>query len=181
MRTHPVLETDRLLLRGFTRDDAADVERLAGSEAVARGTFLPYPYKASHAEAWIRHQEEDYLAGKLTNFAIVHRETSHLMGSIGLMIEPAYHHAQLGYWLGVTYWGMGYATEAAHAAVRYGFNDLGLNRIYAAHFSSNPASGKILVKIGMRHEGCQRQHYLRFNRFEDAELYGILKQEYAGF
>jgi [ribosomal protein S5]-alanine N-acetyltransferase len=178
MPDHPVLETERLTLRAFRTDDAPRVQRLAGDEAVARTTFLPYPYNAGHAESWIRHQEEDYLAGRLTNFAIELRATEELIGSIGLMLEPAYRHAQLGYWLGVPYWGQGYGTEAAKAVVAYGFNNLQLHRIYAAHFSNNPASGRILIKLGMRHEGRQREHYLRFNAFEDAEMYGILRREF---
>ncbi len=178
MRAHPVLETERLVLRAFRTDDASRVQRLAGDEAVARTTFLPYPYQTGHAESWIRHQEEDYFAGRLTNFAIELRSTRELIGSIGLMLEPAYRHAQLGYWLGVAYWGRGYGTEAAKAVMAYGFNELQLHRIHAAHFSNNPASGRILIKLGMRHEGRQREHYLRFNVFEDAELYGILRREF---
>jgi RimJ/RimL family protein N-acetyltransferase len=178
MRDHPVLETDRLLLRPFTLADAPNVQRLAGHADVARTTFLPYPYQANHAAAWIQHQEEDFRAGKLTNFAIERRGGGELMGSVGLMLEPAYQHGQLGYWLGVPYWGAGYGTEAARAVLTYGFDELELHRIYAAHFNSNPASGRILIKLGMVYEGRQREHYLRFNRFEDAELYGILRHEF---
>ncbi|MDZ4698307.1 MAG: GNAT family N-acetyltransferase [Rhodothermales bacterium] len=178
MRDHPVLKTERLTLRSFRANDASRLQRLAGNEAVARTTFLPYPYNEGQAESWIRHQEEDYLAGRLTNFAIELRASQELIGSIGLMLEPAYRHAQLGYWLGEPYWGRGYGTEAAEAVVAHGFQHLDLHRIFAAHFSNNPASGRILIKVGMRHEGRQREHYLRFNVFEDAEIYGILRREF---
>jgi ribosomal-protein-alanine N-acetyltransferase len=67
--------------------------------------------------------------------------------------------------------------------LRYGFEDLQfgelrLNRIFASHFGHNPASGRILEKIGMRHEGCRRQHYFKWDQFLDSELYGILRQEW---
>jgi ribosomal-protein-alanine N-acetyltransferase len=63
------------------------------------------------------------------------------------------------YWIGVPYWGKGYATEAAREAVRYAFEDLGLHRLYAAHFGSNPASGKVMRKIRMSYEGTLRGHH----------------------
>ncbi len=178
MRDHPILETERLLLRSFVAEDAERVHDLAGAEEVARTTFLPYPYRADHARSWIESQAADYRAGRLTNFAIVLRASDELIGSIGLMQEPAYQHAQLGYWLGLAYWGNGYSTEAARAVVAYGFDGLGLHRIFALHFKSNPASGRVLQKLGMTHEGCQREHFLRFSRFEDAELYGLLRREH---
>jgi hypothetical protein len=60
--------------------------------------------------------------------------------------------------------------------LRYGFEDLKLHRIFASHFKHNPASGKILRKLGMRHEGCQREHLRKWEQFMDSELYGILRR-----
>lgn len=60
----------------------------------------------------------------------------------------------------------------------YGFEALKLHRIFASHFEHNPTSGKVLGKLGMRHEGCQRQHILKWDRFVDSELYGILREEW---
>ena len=77
------------------------------------------------------------------------------------------------------YWNNGYGTEAVQAVLKYGFEVLGLNRIHAKHFKRNPASGRILQKIGMKYEGCQRQHFKKWDNFEDIELYGILRSEYV--
>ena len=60
----------------------------------------------------------------------------------------------------------------------YAFETLGLNRVYAAHFKRNPASGRIMQKIGMTHEGSLRQHVRKWGNYEDMEYYGILKSEY---
>jgi RimJ/RimL family protein N-acetyltransferase len=109
--------------------------------------------------------------------AIRLRSDGRLCGGVGLHPETPHHHAELGYWIGVPYWGNGYATEAAKAVVRYGFEHLKLNRIFAHHFKHNPASGKVLRKIGMKHEGCMRQHVLKWGQFVDLELYSILRQE----
>ena len=88
-------------------------------------------------------------------------------------------HGELGYWLGVPFWNQGYCTEAALAVVQYGFEVLRLHRIYASHMIRNPASGRIMQKIGMTYEGCQRQHVQKWGVFEDLATYGILQSEYV--
>ncbi|HKB78454.1 MAG TPA: GNAT family protein, partial [Thermoanaerobaculia bacterium] len=79
---------------------------------------------------------------------------------------------------GVPYWGLGYATEAAGAVVRFGFESLSLNRIFACHFVRNPASGRVLRKLGMQHEGTMRQHVRKWDEYVDLEYYAILHQDY---
>ncbi len=86
MATFPTLRTDRLLLRQFQLNDAADVQRLAGAKEVAAGTFLPHPYTDGTAEQWIRSQQQNFEAGTLVNFAIVLPADHALVGSIGLDI-----------------------------------------------------------------------------------------------
>ena len=96
---------------------------------------------------------------------------------MGLTLDGAHRHATLGYWIGVPFWGQGYCTEAAKAVVDYGFKALDLNRVSSHHMGSNSASGRVLQKIGMRYEDCQRQHHFRWGRYEDVELYGLLRSE----
>jgi len=102
------------------------------------------------------------------------RESETLCGGVGLRIESDHRRAELGYWIGVPHWGNGYATEAAGAVVNYGFSMLGLRRIFASHFANNSASARVLRKIGMRREGCQRAHVLKWGQFIDLELYGMV-------
>ncbi len=59
--------------------------------------------------------------------------------------------------------------------LQYGFNTVKLNRIYSYHLSRNPASGRVMQKIGMTHEGTAPQHTKKWDKFEDLEQYGILK------
>ena len=94
------------------------------------------------------------------------------------MLSPPHANAEMGYWIGKPYWNRGYGTEAAGGVLRYAFEQLGLNRVYAAHFRRNPASGRIMQKIGMTYEGCLRQHIKKWDTFEDMEYYGILRSEY---
>src|SRR5229473_1985998 len=121
--------------------------------------------------------QEELLNGSGLRLGIVVRESDTLCGGVGLRIEPDHHRAELGYWIGVPHWGKGYATEAAGAMVKYGFETLGLHRIFASHFANNSASARVLRKIGMRHEGSQRGHILKWGEFLDIEMYGMVASD----
>lgn len=175
----PSLKTDRLLLRKFQLSDAPDMQRLAGAKDVAAGTFLPHPYENGMAEQWIADQERTHEEGSTVSFAITLVGDATFIGTIGLDIVQIHRHARLGYWLGVPYWNQGYGTEAVSAVLRYGFLQLNLHRIYSPHFQGNAASERVLQKVGMTYEGRMREHYVRFDRFVDLELYGMLRREFT--
>ncbi len=175
----PTLHTERLVLRPFTPEDAPAVAVLANDPEIAANTLsFPYPYELRMAEEWIAGQPERWEKGELANFAIVLRDGGEMVGSIGLIISAEHGRAELGYWVGRAFWGAGYCTEAARAVVDFGFRVLGLNRVQAHHFTRNPASGRVLRKIGMRHEGHLPQWLRKGDVYEDAELFGILREEY---
>ncbi len=175
----PVLVTERLRLRPFTLLDAPELQRLAGAPEVAAGTLrIPHPYPDGLAEAWVLSHPGGYARGEELTLAITRLEDGVLLGAIGLAISGDDARAELGYWIGVPYWGRGYATEAATALLAHGFRALRLARIHACHFAGNDASGRVLQKIGMTHEGRQRSHVLKDGRLLDLELYGVLRQEF---
>ena len=174
----PSLHTDRLFLRPFTLADAPELQRLIGAREVASTTLnVPHPYEDGMAEHWISAQKFKFDEGQGLSFAITLRDRPGLIGGIGLNLTPSHHHGELAYWIGVPFWSRGYCTEAAAAVVRYGFDVVKLHRIHAAHMTRNPASGRIMQKIGMTYEGCLRQHYYKWDVFEDAALYGLLRSE----
>lgn len=175
MTARPTLETVRLQLRPYRDADIPELLPLIGRREVAATTLrIPYPYTEEDAKAFFAMAEEP---GKLW-LAVTLRSDGHQIGGVGLRVDEQHSNAELGYWLGVPYWGQGYATEAAREMLRYGFEYLQLHRIFASHFSHNPASGRILRKLGMRYEGCQREHLRKWNKFVDSELYGILRTEW---
>jgi [ribosomal protein S5]-alanine N-acetyltransferase len=175
----PELLTARLRLRRLEQADAADVQRLAGDFAVADTTLsIPHPYPEGAAENWIGSLRAAYDEDRSVVFAITDRATGAFHGAIGLTLHPAHDRAELGYWIGQPFWGRGYATEAARAVLRWGFTTLGLHRIHARHFVRNAASGRVLAKLGMRHEGTARGHFRRWDRYEDVHEYGILREEF---
>jgi RimJ/RimL family protein N-acetyltransferase len=174
------LDTARFLLRPFTLADADDVTRIVSDRELAATTLnIPHPYEAGMAAAWIATHADGLHRQSPVVFAVTRRDGDELVGAIGLSLEPAHHRAELGYWVARAAWGQGVCTEAAGAVLQYGFGVLGLERIFAHHFAGNPASGRVMQKLGMRHEGTLRGHIVKWGRREDVECYGILREEFS--
>jgi len=179
MIKYPTLKTNRLILRGFRISDAPKIQKMAGIFEIADTTLnIPHPYPDGKAEEWIKSHEADYRKKTGIHFAITLESTAELIGAIGLMdIEQAHFRAEMGYWITKEFWNQGFATEAARAVVNYAFKDLNLERLFAQHFERNPASGKVLKKIGMKKEGILRSHIKKWGKYEDIVVYGILRSD----
>ena len=176
----PTLVTDRLSLRPFQRADGERVRALAGDWAIADKTLnVPHPYEAGMAEEWIATHQPGFQRGELVALAITLKFDNQVIGATGLGLNLDHGRGTLGYWMGQDFWGRGYCTEAAAAVVGYGFGTLGLNKIDAECLARNPASARVLVKLGMRLEGQKRQHYRKWGNYEDVEQYGLLRADYV--
>ncbi len=176
--TRPTIETRRLVLRPFQTSDAATLQTLINDKEIAANTrSIEYPYPDGAGLKWIEQHPKMWLDGKSAIFAVCLKPDDQLTGAIGLEIEPENEHAELGYWLGRKFWNQGITTEAAAAVVRFGFQTLALHKIHAHHLTRNPASGRILQKIGMVQEGLFRSHIKKWGTFEDVVFYGILKTD----
>lgn len=174
-----MLETERLRLRSLEMADAPRLQELAGAYEVASTTLnIPHPYPDGAAEDFIYWARRQVITGEGFHFAIVHRDNNLLIGVISLTLYNEHRRAELGYWIGVPYWNRGFATEAARRLVRYGFEELRLNRIFAACYPANLASARVLQKAGMHYEGTLRQHVVHFGTPRDAAYYGILREEW---
>ena len=175
----PTLTTARLTLRPFVAVDAFDVERLAGRREIADTTLnIPHPYPHGGAAEWIRLHGPAWIDGTSVTFAIVGNKTTALVGAISLMIKREHQRAELGYWIALDCWNRGYATEASEKLIDFGFDVLRLHRIEARHFLRNPASGRVMQKVGMKEEGVERDYVLKWNRFESLAVYSILEPEW---
>jgi ribosomal-protein-alanine N-acetyltransferase len=175
----PTLETERLVLRPLAPEDAAAVRALGGDRRVAEMTLLPHPFGEEEVRRWVEGRLEWAAQGKGRPFSVLLKEDGALVGHAGLLLDWDNEKAGLYYWMGVPYWGRGYATEAARELVRHAFEDLGLGRVYADHIARNPASGRVLQKVGMSYEGCRRRDFKKWDRFEDLALYGVLAEEWS--
>lgn len=174
------LTTERLLLRPFRPADATVVATLAGDRDIALNTLnIPHPYERHHAEEWIAAHAVQLQRLESVTYAITLRSDGAVIGAVGLILDPANEAAELGYWIGKAWWGQGYASEAAREILAWGFDALDLHRVHASHFPRNPASGAVLRKIGMRHEGRLREAVLKWGEYLDLERYGILRREFS--
>jgi RimJ/RimL family protein N-acetyltransferase len=172
------LQTARLTLRPHTPADIPALLPLIGAREVAATTLrIPHPYLEDHAREFVAAARAELALGGELRLAIALRDSDQVCGGVGLRLEADQRRAELGYWIGVPYWGRGYATESAAALLHYGFRNLHLHRIFASHFAGNLGSARVLQKIGMRHEGCQRAHILKWGEFLDIELYGMLASD----
>lgn len=175
----PTLRTARLLLGPFEPGDADELQRLAGAREIADTTLsIPHPYDRDHALAWIGNQRKESVRGRAVNFAIRLLPDSSLIGSAALRdIDPEHLQAELGFWIGREWWRQGYASEAAAVVIHFGFESLGLNRIFAHHMARNPAAGQVLRHVGMQREGLLRQRVRKWGVHEDVVLYAILRED----
>jgi ribosomal-protein-alanine N-acetyltransferase len=175
----PTLFTERLTLRPFVADDAFDIERLAGMREIADTTLtIPHPYPHGAAAEWILTHTPAWENGSAATFAVVETETGRLVGVTSLMINREHRRAELGYWIALDRWNRGYATESNQRLIDFGFEALGLHRIEARHFLRNPASGRVMLKLGMQPEGVERDWAMKGDRFESLAVYSILEPEW---
>jgi ribosomal-protein-alanine N-acetyltransferase len=176
----PTLATGRLVLRPFVAGDADEVHAIVSHREVAANTaHIPHPYPEGMALEWIERNRARWATGESAVFAATLAGDGRIVAAVGLEIEPHHRRAELGYWVSPEFWNGGFATEGAREVVRYGFRALGLNRVQAHHYSRNPASGRVMQKIGMTWEGKLRKHIFKWGVFEDIDIYGILSDELA--
>ena len=137
------------------------VQCLAGDAAVADTTAnIPHPYEDGVADTWISSTRRSSSSNELaSSLPVTLKATGELVGAISLFsIRAVFERAEMGYWIGVPYWNKGYCSEAANSLIGYGFNELGLNRVFAEHMTRNLGSGRVMQKAGMTYEGTLRQH-----------------------
>lgn len=143
------IETENLILRPYTLADSQMLTKLAGDIRVAKTTLnIPHPYSDDLAKEWISTCEHNWLNRTGISYAVILKSCSQLVGTASL-VSISGEEAELGYWIGHEFWGKGYGTEAASALVQQAFEKFSISVIIAEHLSSNPASGKVMTKIGM--------------------------------
>jgi RimJ/RimL family protein N-acetyltransferase len=181
VKGQPSLNTDRLVLRPLMAKDALAVRNLANNPEIARRVVWPLcGCGRTLARRWIAGSREHWAAGTGVEFGIELKSEGEMFGLAGLTdVDARNASAELGFLLDPGCWGQGYATEAADAVVSYGFECLELNRIYARHLATNPASGRVLAKLGMRQEGVLRGSVRKEKLFEDAVLVALLREEWT--
>ena len=148
-RSIPVLETDRLILRAPRFEDAEGIAALVNDRRIAENTSrIPHPYGLADARAFLTaaNSDDDELS------FIISSPSGDIIGCCGIAKLDG-ETPEIGYWLGVPFWGKGYATEAARAVIDHAFGKLGYHVLLAGARVSNPASRRVLEKCGFQWTG----------------------------
>ncbi|UYZ22604.1 GNAT family N-acetyltransferase [Mesobacillus jeotgali] len=169
------ITTERLVLRLFQETDAPAVTRMCNNYNLYKSTLnLPYPYSIEDALGWIALHQDNFNADRFYEFAVTDKASGELYGAVALSNNQRFSNGEIAYWIGEEFWGRGYATEAAQAVIEFAFEVKGYHKVYARYFQSNPASGKVMQKMGMKEEGVLIEQVKKEGRFEDLVCYGII-------
>jgi len=175
-------ETQRLRLRMLELKDASLIQQAASAHEIADTMIsIPHPYPQGEAERYVVRQLSEQNLGRSTAFIIEPKAERSFFGLVEVRdIDREHSQAELSFWLTSEIWGQGYMSEVVRAVMRYAFEDLRLNRLYAYHMMRNPASGRVLEKNGFKQEGLLRQRVQKWGQFEDVLLWAILRRD-AGY
>jgi hypothetical protein len=135
---------------------------------------IPQPFGWDEAELWIQREHGAWKRGERFSYALVLKAGRRLMGGVDIELQREHNRGDLAYWLEPGCWGRGLATEAAGRMLRYGFDTLGLHRVYAQCMSTNGASAQVMEKIGLKYEATLRQHNLKDGTWVDMVVYGLV-------
>jgi RimJ/RimL family protein N-acetyltransferase len=150
-----LLETERLLLRPPRAADISHFVPLLSDLEVSKNlSRVPHPYTEDDACAFIVVTAHAWRNGTEFVFSILRKEPPAYIGICGVHPERNW---EFGYWLGKPFWGQGYATEAAARLVAYCFDDLGADGLNAGWYCDNPASGRVLEKLGCIRNGAEKR------------------------
>jgi ribosomal-protein-alanine N-acetyltransferase len=180
----PTLTTERLLLRELIPADAADVLVFRGDPEVQKYDDPPI-HTVQEAEEFIEEMCQGSAALAHQAWGVTLKSNDTVIGLVTLQFHShqggLYHRrAEVGYGIARAVWGQGIGAEAVRAVVRYGFEQLNLNRIYAQTIADNTRSVRMLEALGFVREGTARQHSLEdASAFHDSALYGLLRSDWG--
>jgi RimJ/RimL family protein N-acetyltransferase len=169
-----VLDTERLTLRRPTLADVRAISHLANDRRIAENTRrLPHPYLQDHAVEFVRGIATERRG---TVFLIESNHTP--IGMVGIdWREPAA--PELGYWLGVDYWGQGFATEAARAVIDFTFEEVELEHIMSGARVANPASRNVLEKCGFQWSGVELHRFEALGSSTPVDCFRLTRSVWA--
>lgn len=172
--------THRLMIREYHLSDVNEYMRVTSQPQIYVTTAgIPKNYTRSYARASIKYMIKNRKEFSALEYGIFLKASGQYIGNVGLInIHTLYNRADISYYIDHSFWGMGLATEAAREMLKLGFEEYGFNRIGGICMTCNPASRKVMEKIGMKYEGCDRQAMLKDGIYYDLDRLSILAEEY---
>lgn len=174
----PVLTTERLLLRPLRMSDAEDIFAYGSIPDVSRYTTWEPHADIEATRGFLSFVLGRYASGQPESWGMELRDTGRMIGTVGLLnFDEAARRIELGYTIHPDYQGRGLVTEGARAALDFAFDILQVNRVVACCMGPNAASERVIQKLGLRYEGCFREHYYKRGVAQDLKFYGLLARE----
>ncbi len=175
----PTLETERLILRRILRRDVDDMYEYSRLPLVTQYLLWePHPNRR-HTENYVEYLQTEYRMGKYHEFAVVLKSIDKMIGTCGFVsFDKENNAAEVGYVLNPAFHNCGYATEALHAVLAYGFDTLRLHRVTAKYMLENRRSRRVMEKCGMTYEGDLRDGVLVKGKYETVGICSILSCEF---
>lgn len=178
--TFPILTTARLRLRPLTHADADDIIAIFGAPEVLRFLNNPPVDTREKAIGMIDWFTANYDRQEAVQWGFTLHGDDRLIGSGGTYAwDRDDRHVDIGYHITPGYWGQGYATEAAHAIIRWCFEHLDVHRVQGDCTDGNLASERVMLKCGFKVEGIWRERCWEHGRFVDIKQFGLLRREYV--
>lgn len=173
-------ETPRLVIREYKNSDIDDYLRVVKQEEIYVTTYgIPKNYPKSRAKKWFRFIKNNIKTMQSYEFGMFLKENGQYIGNVGLInVSMEHNHADISYFIDTGMRNQGLTTEAAVEMLRFGFEILGFEKISGLCMSVNPASRRIMEKIGMKFEGTLRNDLLKDGVYYDMDHLSILKNEY---
>ncbi|MBD2563046.1 MULTISPECIES: GNAT family N-acetyltransferase [Nostoc] len=175
LSSFPELETERLLLRETTLQDAEAIFAIFSNPAVTQFHDLDTFTSIEEAIAVIERRAKRFEQGEGIRWGIARKQDNVLIGSCGFRWNPQEHSAEVGYELVSTFWRQGIMTEAVHTILQFGFEKMGLCFVVAQVMLDNIASKKLLEKLGFQSQGVLKQHGFFKGQYHDLEQFVINK------
>lgn len=173
----PILETDRLILRELTNEDAEGIFACFSNEYVTRFYGQETLKSVEEAEKFVDIFSKNYSEKKGIRWGIERKESKGIIGTIGFNAWlPKHKRAEIGYEIHPQQWRKGYTSEAVSEVLSYGFDVMGLTRIGAVVFIENEASKKLLGKVGFQQEGVLRNYMYQDGKAYDTYVYSLLRE-----
>ena len=173
----PVIYTERLKLRKFGKNDLFDVYKYASSEEVTKYLLWDKHPSLDYTRRYLGFIEKKYKRAEFYDWGIEYE--GEMIGTVGFTrLVPEENLGEVGFVLREDKWGLGLATEAARAVIKFGFETLALHRIEGRCMAENERSSAVLEKCGMSCEGRLREAMFVKGRFADIKIYSILDKEY---
>ncbi len=176
------IETDRLILRRLTVNDSQEAfDHWCSNPNVSRYTLWDVHKNSSVTKNLYSVWEKEYDLNDTFRWIVELKSTHELIGTIDVASKTfiKFGAVELGYCYGEDYWHKGYATEALKRVIRFLFDEVELDVLYADYMEKNPNSGKVMKKAGMTYEGFERGRVIDHDGIRnDIHSYSITKEEY---